>query len=390
MPEHILRESINQHIQKILSGEIKKESVIDWNQRYIGKSPQVQKNIVKRQELIMKSDILISKRFEMEARLHELNDEMCKEVKVEGLSHEKRPLFQLLLHAQKQWVEETPQVKDALAQMEKFKGYNEIAELVQKVENVIFEAYIVRLELDENITNMRDNLFSDEYNKRLEELAWKGIFLYDMDLPIYPLLDESVTDEDILDSLVMYNFFGVKDMFGKMLVEDKSTLPVKLQRKIEDLKGAIITLENGELRSSARNIFALLEGEHKDCASIWDDYFKLSADVRKGKERSEEISRIIQLMNLDYYQKMWNIVDQVYKSITSNSKDAFFNRNSIIHGDYDSDQMDITAYDVIKLFTLYCNLRIISCKLAEYSDMLENILLYWTTSVAQDLKKKKH
>ena len=385
----MLNQEINLHIQQILSGEIEKETIAEWYQRFIANEPQVLANISKQQELIAKVHEIYNKRFDMEARLHEQYVEMSKEVQVEGLFEEGQPLFHTMLQTEEQWINETAPAQEALTKMKASKYNSEIADLEQNLENVIYKGFIAKLELEENVIDTRKRLFSDQYNQRLEELAREGILLYDVDYPIYPLLDESVTIEDILDSFVVNNYFAVKDMFGKMLEDDDSSLPINLQRKRVDLKCAIIALENGELRSSARNLFALLEGEHKDCASIWDNYFKLLAGVRKGKERSEEITKIVQLMNDDYYRKVWDIVDSLYKRITSNSKDALINRNAITHGDYKSDQMDITAYDVIKLFTLYCNLRMINSRLTEHSDMLKNILLYGTTSIAQDLKKNK-
>lgn len=389
MPEHLSKQEINLHISKILSGEIQRETVVDWFPRFVGNSPQIAANMEMQQELIAKYHMITDERFKLEDRLYNLYAAMLKEVQVEGMYNEELPQYENLSQIAEAWKNDTEQSQIILDKMKKSKVNDEIVDLEQKIQNAIFKGYIAILELEENVQTTRNKLFSDQYNQRVDELAWNGIFLYDLDYPIYPLIDEAMTNEDVLDSFVVKNFFAVKDMFGKMLEADESTLSVKLQRKIIDLKCAIIALENGELRSAARNLFALLEGEHKDCASLWDNYFKLSAKVKKGKERSQEISDIIKLMNHERYGKIWNIIDAVYKSITNNSKDSFINRNAIMHGDYDSDIMDITGYDVIKLFTLYSNLRMISCGLTEYTDMLKNILQYGTIYVAQDLKKKK-
>ena len=389
MPEHLSKQKINLHISKILSGEIQKETVVDWFPRFVGNSPQIAANMGKQQELAAKYRKAVKERFELEERVRELYSVMEKEVQVEVMYDEGLPKFDNFLQLVEEWKNGSERAQKILEQMKKSKVYKETAELEPQIENAIFKSFIAKLELDENVQTTRNKLFSDEYNQRLDELAKEGIFLYDLDYPIYPLIDEDMTNEDVLDSFVVKNFLAVKDMFGKLLEEDESTLPVNLQRKILDLKCAIIALENGELCSAARNLFALLEGEHKDCARLWDNYFKMSADVKKGKERSQEISKIIQLMNHERYSKIWNVVDAVYKSITSNSKEAFINRNAIMHGDYDSDMMDIIGYDVIKLFTLYCDMRMIHSKVAEYSDMLKKILQYGTISIAQDLKNKK-
>jgi hypothetical protein len=391
MPEQLSKKEINSHIHKILTGEIKKNTIDEWNDRFLENNPHLNDSMAKQLELVSKYREITDKRFELEDRVHKLYAVMIKEAQLEGVYtyDENLPQFYKLLQIQKDWINDIEQAQDILVHMKKSKVNDEIVVLEREIENTIFKSYIAKLDLEEYVQSTRNNIFSDEYNQRLNELAREGIFLYDMPLPIYPLLDESVTVEDILDSFVMNKYLEIKKMFGNMLEADESTLPVKLQRKIIDLKCAIIALENGELRSAARNLFALLEGEHKDCASLWDNYFKLSAKVKKGKERSQEISDIIKLMNHERYGKIWNIIDAVYKSITNNSKDSFINRNAIMHGDYDSDIMDITGYDVIKLFTLYCNLRMISCGLAEYTDMLKNILQYGTIYVAQDLKKKK-
>lgn len=361
--------------------------IIEYENNLMG-SPELLEELERQNQIQTKRDSLFEQRFQIEERLFTLYSILeAESVSGAGLCAEDDAKFNNLLSVMTHWINDTPESVEIRNKLKSSKYSADIIELEQKCENIIFEEFMAEMELDEAIEESRDRLFSKEYKNKMREYAEQGILLYDINVPLYPILDDEITSEDILDSFLTNECSSLHIVFGKMLVEQE--LPVKLRQKVDDLKCAIIALVNGELRSSARNLFALLEGEHKDCASAWDNYFKVAAEVKKGKARSEEITRLTKMMNHDYYKMVWNIVDLMYKSVTSNSSEILINRNAIIHGDYGSDKMDISEHDVVKLMLLYCNMRVISCKIQAYTDMLQNVLNYGIIIVTQELNKSQ-
>ena len=362
----------------------KQSRIVEYADNLMG-SPVVLDMIEAKNQVLIKRDALLEKRLEIEQRLYDLYSRMCKDGEIGEISFSTdNSVYDSLQAACFNWLTDSEEATDLRHRLKSSVYNDEIAILENECAHVIFEGMTADLELHVITEESREQLFSEKYRMKMQEYAQQGILLYDIDIPMYPLLDPEITEADILDSFLIDDCASLKDMFGKMLVEEN--LPIKLARKVEDLKCAIIALENGEYRSSARNLFALLEGEHKDCASVWDGYFKKLAGIKKGKARSEEIQKYVEGMNCDYYKKVWNDVDQLYKQTTAEAQGAIVNRNAIIHGDYDSEKIDITAHDVIKLMLLYCNMRIISCQVATHTDMLQQLINYGIVIEVQHLK----
>lgn len=68
---------------------------------------------------------------------------------------------------------------------------------------------------------------------------------------------------------------------------------------------------------------------------------------------------------------------QIYAKIVSSSPTiGVINRNVIVHGDYDSNLMDVDSYAVIKLVLLWLNLRIVADYLCNVAEILDNLLQY--------------
>ena len=74
-------------------------------------------------------------------------------------------------------------------------------------------------------------------------------------------------------------------------------------------------------------------------------------------------------------------------TIDSEKVESFIDRNAIIHGDYYSDLLDITQYDVIKLMLLYLNMRMISDHIQHYCEMLRECINYTEVFFAQKAKE---
>ena len=73
----------------------------------------------------------------------------------------------------------------------------------------------------------------------------------------------------------------------------------------------------------------------------------------------------------------WNKIDSYYKKLTANRKnsDITLNRNSIIHGDYYNDSIDISEKDALRIFLLWINIRVITDNLAFIEDFIRNKVL---------------
>ena len=78
---------------------------------------------------------------------------------------------------------------------------------------------------------------------------------------------------------------------------------------------------------------------------------------------------------MDWELHAWEKINAYYEKITkSDLFDGIVNRNSVIHGDYQSDKLDITMHDNIKLLLLYINLRIIADHICNLEDLYEHFL----------------
>lgn len=64
------------------------------------------------------------------------------------------------------------------------------------------------------------------------------------------------------------------------------------------------------------------------------------------------------------------------KVVSTNPFEGVTQRNSIAHGDYNSNLIGVSIYFVGKLLLLYLNLRIIADYLCNKEEIFEEVLLY--------------
>ena len=121
-----------------------------------------------------------------------------------------------------------------------------------------------------------------------------------------------------------------------------------------------------------------------------DNYFTLDKRMRKGMQRAKKIQQLLDgLKEQTYFSEVWNIVNPLYRDILNTKAESFIDRNSIIHGDYYSDKLDINEKDVVKLLFLFMNMRMISDHVQLYYEMLRVSINYTEIHTAQQLKNKK-
>lgn len=326
---------------------------------------------------------------------NDLEDKLCElyhsihipNIDVSLFGGQDLPEHQRLIMLAEMWAKNDPKldfVKDAMVDS----GLDgKIGELEVKLGQAMFDYFDAFIKLDTAINDSREKLFSNEYKAKLKEYADEGVLLYFLETPDAPLLSEGISINDFLESLTFGNCLSLKGIFASFV--NRTDLSPSMKRKRDDIVSVVKCLENGEYRTAARTVFALLESEHKNCSKAMDNYFKLDAEIRNGLERSKQIQCLLDgLKEQTYFSKVWDIVNPLYRDILNSKAKSFIDRNSIVHGDYYSDELDISEKDVVKLLLLFANMRMISDHIQSYCEMLRESINYTVIHFAQQLKSK--
>lgn len=224
----------------------------------------------------------------------------------------------------------------------------------------------------------------------MAEYADKGVLLYYLETPDLPILDSKVTIEDVLESLLVNDCSGIRILFSPLMQMENPGISMK--RKQEDIGITIELIADGYYRSAARNLFALLDSEHKKAANTYEGIIKRRHEYKKGIQRSQKISKLVKSLDDSWMDIAWEKINRYYaKIVSTNPVEGVIHRNSIVHGDYDSELIDVDIYSAIKLMLLYLNLRIIADYFSNKAEMLENLLLYLPSIILylQDLPDSK-
>lgn len=133
-------------------------------------------------------------------------------------------------------------------------------------------------------------------------------------------------------------------------------------------------LLDGSYRAAARNLFALLDNEHKRAANAFNGYFSKEKLFKNGGQRAKEIEELVKRIDITWIKRCWNKANTYFKNITStNPVKNCVHRNSIVHCDYESGNIKVDEYDIVKLILLWLNLHMIADKMAEAEDIYDNI-----------------
>lgn len=185
----------------------------------------------------------------------------------------------------------------------------EIPELVeagrkeQELEEKFFYYALSHLKFDKAINDSKKELFSEEYLNKMDEYADQGILLYFLETPDIPILDEKITKEDVLDSLLIGDCYALKILFYTFVSLPNPTPSMK--KKIDDIMVSVNNLNDGYYRSAARNIFALLESEHKNIANSLEGFFEKEKKYKNGKQRSLKIDELVKLSDMPRIKENW-------------------------------------------------------------------------------------
>lgn len=231
--------------------------------------------------------------------------------------------------------------------------------------------------LNEKIDSDRKKFFSKEYIEKMDEYADKGLLLYFLETPDIDLLDKELTENFLIDTYLYNDCISFKIMLERYVnIPDPSPI---MRRKGEDLVVAINLINDGCYRSAARNIFALLESEHKRCADAFEGYFTKRKEYKKGHERANKIKSLLDKISIKWEQHSWEKINDYYKKVFANNKiEGVCFRNGIVHGDYPEAAIDTNSREVAKLVLLWLNLRLIADSLSILEDGYNSVLSYIT------------
>jgi hypothetical protein len=215
------------------------------------------------------------------------------------------------------------------------------------------------IEFNNRVLYDRNSTFSREYQVKIQEYAKSGWFFYYLASPDLPLLHEFCDEQYLCETFTVENCLNLRTLLSLWFTQgDPSD---SLRRKIKDLDDVIEQINNGGYRSAARNIFALIESESENCSNAFKKYDNKPKNLSSGGDRAKEIERIINSINIDWYKKTWKDINEYYKKACSAKHyPGIVNRNSLIHGDYYNNHLDVSLIDVVKLLIMWINYRMIS------------------------------
>lgn len=283
-------------------------------------------------------------------------------------------------------------IKEKLNKTEKYEEFSkylkEIPELVeagnleQELQDKFFDYAKSQLQLDKVINDSKKNLFSKEYMKKMDEYAEEGILLYFLETPDIPILDEKISKEDVLNVFLFDDCQTLKVFFHTFVTLPNPT--PSMEKKIDDIIVTVNNLIDGYYRSAARNMFALLESEYKNISKALEGFFTQERQYKNGKERSLKIEELVKLSDMPYAKESWNKINKYYsKIVKSISFEGVVDRNAVVHGDYYSEKLDITAYDIVKLLLLFLSLRSLGDYIQNHAHVFEQAYQYTMIHFAQ-------
>ncbi len=254
------------------------------------------------------------------------------------------------------------------------KSIDELVESEKMNEDIgqaCLEFFLALSKLDDQISEDRKRFFTDEYLNKMDSLAEDGVFMYFLETPDFPLLDDRCDSNYILDSLIFADYISSETLlFSTMCIENPGK---SMTTKQEDIAAAFYNMRSGFQRTAARNWFSLLESEHKKCANIFEGFWDKAREFKKGAQRSKKITELLdKTFDAEWEQRAWNKIDAYYQQMTGKETEGVVNRNIIIHGDYNNGAIDITDRDVVRIMLMWINLRLIADKMSFIEEFYQN------------------
>ncbi len=247
--------------------------------------------------------------------------------------------------------------------------------LMPSLTQSLYEYMVAFSDFETKLKEDREKLFSDEYKDKMATYADEGILLYYLETPDFPLLDSEVNGGDILESFFCDNCAGLRILLSSLFeIENPG---ISMRRKQEDLFVTIELLNDGFCRSAVRNIFALLDSEHKKAANTYEGIMKHKRAYKNGFQRSCKIEELINNIDDKWIETAWNKLNKYYAKVVSTLPiEGVIHRNTIVHGDYDNELIEVDKVSAVKLVLLWFNLRVIADYLCNKEEIFNNLLQY--------------
>lgn len=337
------------------------------------RTPEMQNAIKEQTRLSMHAEILQQKRDELEEKSRNLiivgtQKLFEKYPELQSLiptSEAKRDAFlEILLHVHNQ----SEEYKTITARMKEIPEFCENSTLIDELAKLNYDYFEALCALNDRINSDRKILFTDEYLARMDDLADEGIFMYFQETPDFPLLNKSYDGAFILDSFYFNDCVSLRVLLSRFFQMNGAS--PSMRRKTEDLGVSIDLMASGCYRAASRNLFALIESEHKKCADAFEGFFEKAKKFKNGLARSKKITKLLGNLNIEWDKGCWQKINAYYQKVVINN--GPIDRNAIVHGDYYSDKMDIDKYDAMKLILLWLNLRLIADNLMNLHDMYDS------------------
>lgn len=205
----------------------------------------------------------------------------------------------------------------------------------------------------------------------MDALADEGVMMYFLETPDFPILNEECDANYILDSFIFGDYMSAKALLESFF--NMSQVGASMRRKQEDIESAICNMMSGYQRTAARNWFSLLESEHKKCADAFEGFWEKTRIFKNGFHRSKKIQELLdKAIDVEWESKAWKKIDAYYQKISGKPTEGVINRNALIHGDYNSNTMDVSSRDAVKIMLMWVNLRLIADHFCNIEELYEN------------------
>ncbi|MBD5086491.1 MAG: hypothetical protein HDT32_03930 [Clostridiales bacterium] len=163
--------------------------------------------------------------------------------------------------------------------MKEIPEFREDKALQDELGKANYEYFNAVYKLNKQIENDRKRFFTKEYIERMDQYADNGVLLYFLETPDIDILDDELTESFLIDTYLFNDSLNLRVMLDRY-VNMPNPSPI-MGRKGEDIIISINLLNEGCYRAAARNIFALLESEHKRCADAFEGYFTKKKNIEK-------------------------------------------------------------------------------------------------------------
>lgn len=280
----------------------------------------------------------------------------------------------------------TNKYEEINSKMKEIEELRKNEDLMPLLAQSLYEYMVAFSDFEIKLKEDREKLFSSEYKDKMAAYADEGLFLYYLETPDLPILDKDIQAKDIIDAFLYSDCDGLNVLFSPLL--DMNNPGISMIRKQEDIRATIELIRCGYYRSAVRNLFALLDSEHKKAANTYEGIITKRKQYKKGHQRAQKIDELIDNTDDPWIEVAWNKIDSYYKKVVATDPvKRVIHRNSIVHGDYDSNLIDVDKYSATMLLLLYLNLRIIADYLCNKEEIFEEVLLY-LPSIILMLKEK--